>query len=156
MACHLVAPNHHLSQYWLIISKVLGHSVSNFTGNTQDICLWYGFEICSFKITANLLGANGPLTHWCITRQRSSHAEYIVPWWCHHMETSFILLARCVENPPVSPMSKAQWSKTLVFSLLLAWPSCCTNRWLLVIWDTMMLMWHHLAIHWYVNDSGHQ
>ena len=127
--------------------SALVQSKSNFTGNTQDIYLWYEFEICSFKITANLPGANGPLTHRCITKHRSSDAEYIDPWWCHHMETSSTLLALCVENPPVSPMSKAQWSKALVFSLLLAWPSCCTNGWLLLIWDAMMFMWHHSAMH---------
>ena len=46
MACCLTAPSHYLNQCWLIIMGVFCHSApkSNFTGNAQDIYLWYEFE----------------------------------------------------------------------------------------------------------------
>ena len=41
MACCLMAPSHHLNQFWLIISKVEWHSSKgNFTGDTSAISHW--------------------------------------------------------------------------------------------------------------------
>ena len=45
MACCLMAPSHYLNQCWLMMSEIWWHSPEgNFTGNAQDICLWYEFE----------------------------------------------------------------------------------------------------------------
>ena len=52
MACCLMAPNHYLSQCWVIIREVLWHSPeANFTGNTQDI---YPLKITHSRIQAHL------------------------------------------------------------------------------------------------------
>ena len=45
MACRLIAPNHHLNQYWLLINEVLWHSPeSNSTANAQVNILCNEFE----------------------------------------------------------------------------------------------------------------
>ena len=44
-SCCLMAPNHYLNQWWLIISMVLSHSPEgNSTGNAQDINHWIFFK----------------------------------------------------------------------------------------------------------------
>ena len=45
MAWCLMAPNHYLNQYWLIINEILLCSPEgNFTGNAYNIYPWYLFE----------------------------------------------------------------------------------------------------------------
>ena len=51
MAWCLMAPSHYMNQCLLMISEWRSPEV-NFTGNTQDIYLWYQFENDWFNITA--------------------------------------------------------------------------------------------------------
>ena len=59
MDCCLTAPSHYLNLCWITISEVLWHSPEgNFTGNAQDIYLWYEFEITYWRSQLHLPGAN--------------------------------------------------------------------------------------------------
>ena len=61
MACCLMAPSHHLSQYWLTTSRVLWHrSQSNFIGGAHEFNLQH--EITLLKLLSHLMG--NELTHW--------------------------------------------------------------------------------------------
>ena len=85
MACYLMAPIHYLNQCWLTISGFLWHSPDrNFTGNAQDICPWYQFKKCKFKITATSPGGSElmlciliplQLTDWEIS-QLNQHVNF--------------------------------------------------------------------------------
>ena len=56
-----------------------------------------------------------------------SHVGDLWSWWCHQMETFYVLLALCEGNSSVTGEfpHKGQWHGTLMFSLICAW----TNGW---------------------------
>ena len=53
MACCLMAPSHHLNQFWFLISQVLWHSPKyNFTTSAQATIQYKEFENDTFENTA--------------------------------------------------------------------------------------------------------
>ena len=59
MACCLMAPRHHLNQYWLIISEVLWHSPEgNFIWKARDMYPRCDFEYHLLILQPHLPGAN--------------------------------------------------------------------------------------------------
>ena len=94
------------------------------------------------------------LTHICLTQpQWVNRALRFMSFWVNQDDSSVIVTSQHRNSFRVTgplwgewiPLTKGQWCIALMFSLLLAWIFCWTNNQIemLVIWDTVGLMWHH-------------
>ena len=78
------------------------------------VTLWHHMSLSSLVLTMT--------SHW--------GWQNITTWWCHQIETFFMLLAICAGNSlvPVNSPHKGQWRGALMFSLICARINCWVNN----------------------------
>ena len=104
----LVAPNHNLNQWWLIISDVQWKShEGDFIKYTSKLdwklIIWNFNQIFQEPMSQG--------------KDRKYHSKVLHSWWRHQMETFSALLALCAGNSPVPGEFLAQRPVTRSFDV---------------------------------------
>ena len=111
-----MAPSHYLNQCWLVISDALWHSSEgNFTGNAQDIHVWYKFDtlrktkIChnaNNVITGGTVGCDNDNLRRCHQWWQSWHYCFsvnLVTDLRSHLPINAVRVLRACHHNEVSP-----------------------------------------------------
>ena len=115
------------------------------------------FELLTFKEMTQW-GHSCLHVIWSTPNLESPWQHIDMPWYSKyvHKRSSLTLIVACTINHiflhwSPADSSKGQYYGALMFAALSAWRSCYQTVNLPLIWDALMVMWHHCDTGWSIH-----